>query len=295
MSRMCWIAVLTVTLSPLAAPAQDYAIKLAKAGPGDQFQVKTDNASEIDFKLLDANGQAVMDKKEIKSHSFVFREVGVERGPAGGDLVKLKRTYKKAQRSVDGDRRALIFQGETVNIEKKDGAFGFQIEGGEAVEGNDAKELTEEFNKGGVGKLFAAFLPKKAVKVDEAWKFDVGVLAKEFSKDGKIEIDAKKSTGSGKLTKAYQKNSQQFGVIELTVTLAITALITDGNKTPTKQGKLVIKLELDGRIDGGLGQSETKASFDGDIRGDISANGMDFALEVTIHGKAEEQRTPVSK
>ena len=295
MFRMCWIALLTVALSPLAAPAQEYAIKLAKPGPGDQVQVKTDNSSEIDFKLLDSNGQAVMDKKEIKSHTFAFREVRVERGPAGGDLVKVKRTYKKAQRVIDGDRRALIFQGQTVNIEKKDGDFTFQIEGGEAIEGEDAKELHEEFNKGGTRKLFESFLPKKTVKINEAWKFDVGVLAKEFSKDGKIEIDAEKSTGAGKLTKAYKKNDHQFGVVELTVTLPITALINDGNKTPTKQGKLVIKFELDGRIDGGLDQAQTHVTFDGDIRGDINANGMDFSVEITIRGKAEEQRTPVSK
>lgn len=295
MSRMSWIALVSVALCPLAAPGQEYAIKLAKPGPGDQFQVKVDNATETDFKLLDAGGQAVMEKKETKGHTLIFRETGVERGAAGGDLVKLKRSYKKAQRTIDGDRRTLPFQGETVLIEKKGDAFIFQIEGGETVEGDDAKELHEEFNKGAVGKLFELFLPKKTVKVNEAWKFDVGLLVKEFTKDGKIEIDPAKSTGSGKLLKAYQKNGKQFGVLELTVTMAVTHLINDGNKTPTKQGKIVIKLETDGAIDGSLDQSQMKATFDGDIRGEINANGMDFGLEVTIRGTVDEKRTPVSK
>ena len=295
MSRMLWIALVSVALSPLAARAQEYAIKLAKPGPGDQFQVKVENVTETDFKLLDAGGQAVMDKKETKSHVLIFRETGVERGPGGGDLVKLKRSYKKAQRTVDGDRRTLPFQGETVLIEKKEAAFLFQIEGGESVEGDDAKELHEEFNKGAIGKLFELFLPKKTVKVNESWKFNVGLLVKEFMKDGKIEIDAAKSTGSGKLLKAYQKDGKQFGVLELNVMMAVTHLINDGNKTPTKEGKIVIKLETDGRIDGGLDQSQTKATFDGDIRGEINANGMDFGLEVTIRGKVDEQRTPMSK
>ena len=36
-------------------------------------------------------------------------------------------------------------------------------------------------------------------------------------------------------------------------------------------GKLVIKLELDGCIDGGLDHSHMKATFDGEIRGETAA------------------------
>ena len=68
MSRLWWMAVLTVTASPLAAPAQEYSIKVGKPGPGDQFQVKADNKTEIEFKLLDAGGNAVMEKTENKGH-----------------------------------------------------------------------------------------------------------------------------------------------------------------------------------------------------------------------------------
>jgi hypothetical protein len=294
MSRTCWIAVWTVALTPLAAPAQEYTIKFAKSAPGETYQVKSDNQSDVTFKLLDAGGGVVMDKNEVKGHQFTYREVGLERGP-GGDLIKLKRMYKKAQRTLDGDRRTLLFQGETLLIDKKEGASTFQIVDGEAVDGEDAKELREEFNKGGVGKLLELFLPKKAVKVDEAWKIDATLVAKEFMKDGKVEVDAAKSTGAGKLLKAYQKSGKQFGVIGLTITLPITALINDGNKTPTKLGKLVIKIELDRCIDGGVDQSELKTWFDGDIRGEINANGMDFGLEITIQGKAEETRVPLAK
>jgi hypothetical protein len=294
MCRTWWIALLTIVISPLAAPAQEYTIKLAKPGPGDQFQVKSENNTEADIKVLDANGTALVDKKEIKSHLFIFREVGLERGPSG-DLSKLKRSYKKAQRVVDGDRRTLPYQGETLLIDKKEGASTFQIEGGEAVEGDEAKELSEEFNKGGVAKLVELFLPKKAVKVNDTWKFDVALVAKEFMKDGKIEVDASKSTGAGKLLKAYQKDGKQFGVVELTMTMAVTHLINDGNKTPTKEGKIVVTLERDGAIDGTVAATELKVRFDGDIRGEINANGMDLNLEVTIRGKAEDQRTPVGK
>jgi hypothetical protein len=75
----------------------------------------------------------------------------------------------------------------------------------------------------------------------------------------------------------------------------VTHLNNDGNKTPTKQGKITIKLEKDTCIDGSLEPSQLKVTFDGDIRGEINANGMDLNLEITIRGKVDEQRTPVSK
>ena len=139
------------------------------------------------------------------------------------------------------------------------------------------------------------FLPRKAVKVDETWKLDVTQLARDFTKDGKIETDETKAKGSGKLLKVYQKDGKQFGVFELTVEVPVTALINDGNKTPTKEGKITIKLERDGPIDGTLGETTIKAQFDGAIKGEISANGMDLMLVISVHAMAEEVRVPATK
>jgi hypothetical protein len=296
MSRTSWIAVAALLVGPLAAPAQEYTIKFGKTEPGQQFQVKNENSTDVEFKLLDANGTAVMDKTEKKGHTLIFREVAVERGK-GGELTKVKRSYKKALRVKDDDRRTLPFQGETVLIEKKDSSFTFQIVDGEAVEGEDAKELHEEFNKGGAGKLLEMFMARKVCKLNEPFKLDVAKLAKEFDKDGKIDIDAAKATGSGKLTKVYQKNGKQFGVIELTITLPVSHFNHDAdNKKPTKAGsKIVITLQADRAIDGSVAESQLNVSFDGDIRGEINANGMDYGIEVAIHAKVEEHRTPVAK
>jgi hypothetical protein len=294
MSRTCWIAALTVILIPLAAAAQEYTIKLARPAPGEQSQVKADNVTDVEFKLLDANGAAVMEKQEKKGHNFIFREVAVERG-AGSDLVKLRRTYKKAARIVDGERRTLPFQGETVAIEKKDGTFSFQIIDGEAVEGEDARELQEEFNKGHAGKMVELFTTRKSVKLNESFTFDVAGLVKDFMKDGKLEIDAAKSTGVAKLAKVYQKNGKQFGVMEMTVTLPVTHFNHEDNKKPTKEGsKIVIKIEADRTIDGSVAEQQVNVSLDGDIKGEITANGMDFGIEVMIHASVEEHRTPVA-
>jgi hypothetical protein len=289
------IVAFLLACSPLPASAQEYVVKIQRPGLGDKAQVKLVDSMEIEFKVLDTTGIAVVEKKETKAHKLVFHETGLERGPAGEELVRLKRFYEHGERKTDGIRETLPYQGKTLLIEKKDGRFHFKTEGkdGEDIDGKEAEELNEEFNKGDFRKLISdAFLPRKAVKLNESWKLDVAPLARDFSKDGKIEIDDTKSKGSGKLTKAYQKNGKQFGVIELTIEFPVTKIDNDGNKSPTKDGKILIRIERDGCIDGHQEESHLKMSFDGDIRADINANGMDLTLVITVRASAEEVRVP---
>jgi hypothetical protein len=296
MKRTCVLAAVVLMLSPWTVSAQEYVIKVKRPGLGDKSQVKVNGNSETEFKLLDATGNAVMDKKETKSQKLVFQEVGLERAAAGEDLVHIKRRYEHAERKIDGTRHTLPYQGKTLDIRKKNGTWVFEIEGDDVIFGKEAEELTEEFVKGGVTKLVSEpFLPRKAVKVNDNWTLDVVHLARDFSKDGKIETDDTKAKGSGKLLKVYEKNGKQFGVFELAIEVPVTALINDGNKTPTKEGKITIKLERDGPIDGTLGETTIKAHFDGAIKGEISANGMDLMLVISVHATAEEVRVPVTK
>jgi hypothetical protein len=291
-----WTAVVAVALSPLPVAAQEYAIKLRPPGLGDKAEVKHSDRSEVDFKILDNTNTAIQDKKETKAHKFAFREVGLERG-TGDELVKIKRTYEHAERVIDGTRQTLPYQGKTLAIEKKNNQFEFRIEGEDsALDGKEAEELWEEFNKGDFRKLLSdPMLPRKAVKVGEGWKVDAGLLAKEFTKDGKIEIDDTKAKGSGKLVKAYQKDGKQYGIIELALEFPVTALTGDGNRVPTKEGKITIKAVREGPIDGSNGTSTLSVSFDGDIRAEFNANNMDLMLMIMVRARAEETRTPMAK
>jgi len=291
MARAWVAAALALALSPLAAPAQEYAVKIKHPGLGDRSLVKVTNNEDIEFKLLDDGGNALIDAKETKAKKFVFSDVGLERAAAGDELVRVRRKYEHAERKIKGERQTLPFQGKTVLIEKKDGQFHFQIEGDEAIEGKDAHELHEEFNKGGTRKLMTDhFLPRKLVKVNEKWTYDVAPLAKAFTTDGKIEIDEAKSTGAGKLTKVYQKNGKQFGVVELTMAFPITQFTgDDGVKHTPKNSKLTIKAEVDGCIDGTLDELHFKGTFDAAIRIEgFAANGMTGTLVITVHGTSEE-------
>jgi len=295
MRQTRWLAAMAVFVSSWAVSAQEYAIKVKRPGLGDQVLVKIGSTTSMEFKLLDSNGNAVVNKKEVKGGKFAFRETGLERAAFGEELVRLQRDYDTAERSNDGNQEKLPYQGKTVLIEKKDGKFGFQIKGGSTVEGEDAKELHEEFIKGDIRKLLDLFLPRKTLKAGDTWTFDVSLIVKEFSKDGKVEFDAAKSKGYGKLVKVYQKGGKQFGLMDMTVEMPVTSITNDGNKTPTKDSKIVLKFERDGCIDGTLDQSHLKMILNGDIRADINANGMDFVLGITVRANVMEQRTPLSK
>jgi hypothetical protein len=291
MARAWVAAALALALSPLAAPAQEYAVKVKHPGLGDKSQVTATSNEEVEFKLLDDGGNALFEAKETKTKKFVFSDVGLERAGAGDELVRVKRRYDHAERKVKGERQTLPFQGKTVLIEKKGGQFLFQIEGDEAIEGKDAHELHEEFNKGGMRKLATEhFLPRKLVKVDEKWTYDVAPLAKAFMGDGKIEIDESKAIGAGKLTKVYQKNGKQFGVVELTMTFPVTNFTgDDGTKHATKNSKFTIKLEAEGCIDGTLDELRFKAFLDGNVRVEgFNANGMTGTLVISLHATSEE-------
>ena len=295
-----WLAgILVFALAPLTASAQEYAIKIGSPGLGDKSQVTSTGNFDMEFKVLDNAGNAVVEKKETKALRFEFRETGLERAGAGDELVRIKRFYDRGERRINGVRETLPYQGKTLLIQKKDGRFTFLIDndaGGESLEGKEDDELNEEFNKGDFRKLLGDhFLPRKAVKVNETWTFDVAPLAKDFGKDGKIEIDADKSKGAGKLVKAYQKNGKQFGIIELALEFPVTTFVHDDKKSPAKDSKINIKVEWDGAIDGTLDQSRLKVNFDGDIRAEINVNGMDVTLVITVRAAAEELRAPVPK
>ncbi len=292
MRKVFWLAALAVAVGPLAASAQEYAVKVKRPGLGDKTRGKVRDEFKVEFKVLDKDNNAVMEADETKTHKFDFREVGLERAAAGDELVSIKRHYEHAERTVKGTRETLPYQGKTVLIEKKDGRYQFRIDGGETLEGKDAEELNEDFNKGGLRKLVSEhFLPRKAVKVGDTWKYDVAPLAKAFSGDGKLEIDDAKSTGSGKLLKAYTKNGRQYGIIELTMEFPITHIDHDGNKVPVKGGKMTIQLQADTCIDGSLGDSRLTGNVSGDVRAEINANGMDLTLVIAIRAKVDDQRT----
>src|SRR5207248_6856779 len=93
MARVFAAAALALALSPLGAAAQEYAVKIKQPGLGDKSQVKAQGSSDVQFKVVDDAGNAVMEAKESKTKKFSFSEVGLERAQSGDQLVRIKRRY----------------------------------------------------------------------------------------------------------------------------------------------------------------------------------------------------------
>ncbi len=133
----------------------------------------------------------------------------------------------------------LPYQGKTIIIEKKDGTFGFRYEGGGAINGDDAKWLDKEFNDDKEDSGFdleSKLMPAKAVAVGDSWKIDMADIVKDFGKQGKMEGDAAKAAGTGKLLKAYKKDGRQYGDLQFKLEIPVKSITAEGNTIPLQPG-----------------------------------------------------------
>lgn len=287
---------LALALGTSVVSGQEYTLKLKQADTNETVLVKRKEQFKQEFKLIDAAGNAVQSRKEARTLSLVFRETGFDKATGATQFTSLKRDYQQAERLFDGGKEALPYEGKTVVIDKKDGKYSFRIDGGDLLDGKDAEELQEEFNKSSLRNLNADLvLPKNPVKVGDSWKFDAAPVAKDFNQGGNLTLDETKTSGTGTLLKAYKKNGRQFGVVEFLMNFTVTHLIdlNNGKKTPCREGKLRLKVLVDGCVDGTSETAAIQASFDGEVRADFSANGMKLKLAIVISGTRAESRAGV--
>lgn len=267
---MRWIAMLGLAgllASPAAAQAQEtYSVKLKKSTTGTVAKVEKKDDGLESFKVTDNDGNKIQEVNKKKAAQFQYNETIVEKVEGARRPIRLKRTYQKAIAKTDDGDLILPFQGKTVVIEKKDGKFHFNYENGDALPDAAAKTLDEEFNKKKDDDVdfHHVLLPMNAVKVGESWDLPADAIGKAMEeKDGKVKFNHDKSTGKGKLVKAYKKDGQQYGVV--TLRLELTPLSfkgDDGNEIKVQpDAKLVIDLTIDGCIDGSVTTAKTSIGF----------------------------------
>jgi hypothetical protein len=173
---------------------------------------------------------------------FLFEETVLE-VEAGKRPTRLQRRYEQAVTKKDGKETALPYEWKTVVIEKKDDKYRYLSDGTE-VTGENARALDEEFARGpSPWDMNELLLPKKAVRVDEAWTIATEPYVKEMEGQ-KLKVDAAKSTGKGKLLKVYDKDGRRFGVIEARLEFP---LMTPGEENGVP---MVVDVTLDLCIDG---------------------------------------------
>src|SRR5207249_2329609 len=136
----------------------------------------------------------------------VYRETVLDRQPGQRRPTRLRRQYEKAVVWTEGKQTVLPYQGKTALIESREGVYVFSIEGGRPLADEADRLLDREFNREDDLDLQRLILPERAVRLDQAWTIDMTPIAGAWERNTMMRVDAAKSTGTGRLTKVYQKD-----------------------------------------------------------------------------------------
>lgn len=280
-----YAALFAVGLAAVIARADDgpVTIKIKHLGPGDRVrETKTETTTnKISFSVMGMD----MNKDEQAASNMVYVEEVVTRPAGAKRATKLKRTYETATLTKDGEKIDLGLAGKTVMIEKKDGGYDITVDG-QAVDGPAADVLKKEFNKEKQVND-EDLLPKEPIKVGGTWKIDIGPLAKDAA--GELDIDVAKSKGTGKLVKVYDKGGHKYGVMEITVELALTKIGGEAQAIELKDGaKMTVTAVMDSCIDGTKADVTGKITMKGAFTGTTMGIDLKFDVTSTKEGRDEE-------
>jgi hypothetical protein len=288
-----------VLLALLALPAlvraQNYEIKLHKDGKGDKALIIKEESNEMKFSVKGPDGKVLNEGTEKSGEVSRYTEEILEKE---GDkkATKLRRVYEKAQVTEKGKTSTLPYEGKTVLIEKKGDKYVFSVDGKELT-GDDARMLAKEFKDKKDDKDFEALmLPGKPVAVNDTWKIDAAVFAKDLAKEGGFGIDLDKATAAGKLLRAYKKDGRQYGVIEVKMTFPMQSL-GEGAKKLIFQPGAVFQLTflLDLCIDGSLSSGTARTDFTLMGNGVLKAEGQEFQFAMEGRGGQKETHESLNK
>lgn len=235
----------------LAAPsrAQTYTIKF-KHGPdaGKSIVVTSKDKGTNSVTVTDADGKVLkQDKAVTQGKEEVYTDTVVEKGDK--KPKKFKRVYEKANRTAGGKTTPLPYEGRTVVFELKDGKYEATAEGTPALPKEVLAELTGKANSGDE-ESEEVLLPKKAIKAGDKWAIDTKALLADRSAKGaeKMVLDPDKSKAEAALTKVYEKDGKQFGILDVTMKLAVKSVAD--LTFDDKPAALDVQMTLDVCIDG---------------------------------------------
>ncbi len=279
---------LAVLVAWLAAPAagQDatHELKLKREAKGDRVRVASTDAANLRF-LFAVMGQELK-KTDTKVEKLAYTEEILEYDAKAKKATKLTRAYTVAEEAEDGKKKTQAYAGKTVLIEMKGAKYAFFVDGRELDE-DDTEDLDREFNeKDDIPLDNADLMPDKPVKVNETWTVSAKKVAEAFDAGGPLSIDPDNTKVTGKLVKVYEKGGKRFGVMELTMVLAVKELRLDEDTFTMKAGsKVTATMTLDACIDGSSHAGTEKGSLTFELTGDLP-NG-----KIEIGGTAKYDKT----
>lgn len=261
-----WLAagVGIIAASWTLAADDTYLIKIKERGKGSTINVKRSDTIDAWTKILNPSSGKVIEEEHVKDqNNFVFWEQLLERDARGP--TKLRRGYGTARTQSNDDKSVYGFEGKLVLIEKdkKTGAYGFRREDGKTLDDDDATFFEIEFNAYSDTILGSASLPVKPVALKQIWQLKADQWIKDVERYiDDFEIDKSKSTALGQLTKVFEKDGRQYGVLLLHVELPVRVYKEGKKRIPLKGAKLVFQETHEACIDGSFYDDLVKGTSD---------------------------------
>jgi hypothetical protein len=274
-----WLTALAISLAAaVAAPAQSYTLKIKGApAEGKSVAVKETVNVKLAFNVA-LGGNVLKEEKKTMTEEKQYTEKVLQADEKGA--VKFTREYGKVSKGENHELQPLSYSGKTITFERKGDKYQATADG---VEPKDLAELAKKV----AGKQNEqALTPKKSVRVGDTWP----VTAEMFSDllgEMKGGADLEKFKGEGKLLKAYKKDGQQWGTMEI---IGNVPLKKFGPLPLEKPLPLQLKMLLDAPIDGSSTANQAKVLMTIKGASEFEQNGQTITLDVAVEADARREQ-----
>jgi hypothetical protein len=276
------LAIVGTLLVAAGADAQTHMLKIrGNPAAGKSMSVSESAKVNIAFSVSLDNNVLMEDKKQAED-AKEYTEKVIETGDKGP--TKFTRTYKKAVKGDAGDVNKLSYEGKTILFERKGDRFEATSQSGD-VEEKDLKDLLKNVNN--KARDNGALTPKNAVKVGESWTLTKESLG-SFIGDLKEGADFDKFKGSGKLLKVYTKDGQEWGSLEIALSVPIRKF---GPLDLEKAIPFEMKLTMDTPIDGSSTANQVKGTVVVRGKSQVEQNGQTIMLDIDVAAVVDRRQS----
>jgi hypothetical protein len=206
------------------ARGESYALKFREWPEGAGQSVAVRQTQRKVMRLTTKDGDKEI---EVRKREEIIEEAYTQKVKKGEPRpMAYERTYRQAQRSVDGKKEKRGYAGRTIVFAQEDGHYRVRVEGKPDLAPADLNDLSRQANPGrkrGEPSPFAALvglLPARAVKVGETWTISGAALGK--LPNGAL-FDSERSKGEGKLVRVYRAGGKRFAVVAIQLRRTVRA------------------------------------------------------------------------
>ena len=271
-----FLAVLAVPLLVAGmGQAQTFTLKAKEYPAVGKSIVITDSGTTNFAFTVSTGGKVLKDDKKVEVLEKQYTQKVLEAGAKRPN--KYTNTYTKAAKGEKGAPKKLSYESKTIIIERKGEKYVVRPEEGD-IDPKDLEDFTKQVNRPLTSDIF---LPKKAVAVGDSWPLDKHAI-EALGGDLDDGVDLTKFKGQGKFLKAYKKGKEQWGTIEIAVSVPLKKL---GPLPLDKPITMHAKMILDAAIDGSSTAMEAKGTVSIKGQSEFTQNNMTFMLDIAIDGQ----------